>query len=254
MSTPLAISVSPACAFRLLGPFSLTRDGAAARPMWPKPTALLAMLLVADGPVPLDRIVAELWQGRAPSSAVANIRSYIRLLRRELGADAVRTMLGCYELVLRDARLDADTFRELLERADRTTAAEERAALLKEALDLWRGPALSGIPHGPVLESWVARMNGHRRRALLELAGLWLESGREARAQDLLRQHLLGQPTDETAYELLMRALHQAGDGSAALAVYQQANRHLVDRGLYPGPRLRGMQQAILSHRPLPAS
>ncbi|MDT0445076.1 AfsR/SARP family transcriptional regulator [Streptomyces johnsoniae] len=252
MSTPTALPGTRAHAFRLLGPFTFIREGALPRPMWPKPRALLALLLVAEGPVTLERIGAELWRGGPPDSAVANIRGYIGLLRREVGTAAVRTGLGAYELALPQARLDAEEFRALVDRAEVTACPRQRRELLEGALGLWRGPALSGIEHGPLLESWVERMNGHRRRALLQVAELCLEARQYARAQDVLRQHLVGSPTDEAAYQLLMRALHGAGDSSAALAVYQQANRRLVDHGLFPGPQLRGMQQAILSHLPLP--
>ncbi|RBM14932.1 AfsR/SARP family transcriptional regulator [Streptomyces sp. PT12] len=253
MSVSLTLSPAPATTFRLLGLFSFEREGGAPpRPMWPKPSALLALLLVADGPVTLERIAAELWGDRRPESAVANIRGYIGILRRGFGGGAVRTLPGSYELALPGALLDSDAFLDLLDRAEDAGSPGEREELLGRALALWHGPALAGLTHGPVLESWVERMNGHRRRATLQLAELSLAGGRYGRAQDLLRQHLVGHPTDESAYQLLMRALHEAGDSSAALVVYQRANRRLVDHGLLPGPRLRGTQQAILNHRPLP--
>ncbi|MDP4511022.1 AfsR/SARP family transcriptional regulator [Nonomuraea turcica] len=100
-----------------------------------------------------------------------------------------------------------------------------------------------------MLESWIARMHGHRRRAVLDLAEILIRIGKRTEAEDLLRQRLMERPEDETAYMLPMRALYLAGDGSTALAVYQQAYRRLATSGLRLGPQLRAAHYAILNHQ-----
>ncbi|MEV4016795.1 AfsR/SARP family transcriptional regulator [Nonomuraea angiospora] len=239
-------------AVRLLGRFTVTRDGVPLAAMWPKPSTLLALLLVSQGPLPHEHITAELWPSGGPASALANLRTYVTVLRRHLGGRAVRTWAGAYELALPGARLDETRFRALMACAEGAATAGEQAHALQQALALWRGPALGGIARGPALDSWAERVDGHRRRAVHRLAELWLRAGRHATAQDLLRTHLLASPTDETASRLLMWALYQAGDSEAALAEYRRAASLLMRGGLLPGPLLRGAQEAILNHR-LPA-
>ncbi|AKH84593.1 hypothetical protein AA958_23005 [Streptomyces sp. CNQ-509] len=239
---------------RLLGTFEVARDGSAPIRLWPKPRALLAQLLVADAPVPMRRIVAELWPREAPESATVNVRGYVHLIRRALGTDAVQTLHdGVYAVRLPGAQVDYRMFLDLLDRSRTTDVPPERIIHLKRALALCGGPVLSDVPHGPMLGNWVASVQDHRRRALLELAALLIHGGRCDDAQRLLRSHLLEQAADETAYMLLMQALYAAGDGGAALAVYRQAYRELARIGMLPGPRLSALQDAVLHHHPLPA-
>lgn len=239
---------------QLLGSFEVSGLGMAPIRMWPKPRTLLAQLLVADAPVPLRRILGELWPGGEPESAAANVRGYVHIIRQELGQGTVQTLHGgVYRLSLPEVRVDSRIFLRLLGRARTTADPRERTALLGQALALWEGPALSGVPQGPMLRNWVASMRGHRRRALLDLAELLVRGGQCGDAQYLLRQHLLEWPEDEAAYVLLMRALYAAGDGGGALTVYRQAYDELAETGLRPGPRLEAAQNAILHHQPLPA-
>jgi DNA-binding SARP family transcriptional activator len=239
---------------RILGGFEVSGLGRAPIRMWPKPRTLLAQLLVADGPVPMRRVLGELWPGGAPESAAANVRGYVHIIRRQLGQDTVQTLHGgVYRLSLPGVRMDSRIFLGLLGRSHTTADPRERTALLGQALALWEGPALSGVPQGPMLRNWVTSMQGHRRRALLDLAELLVRGGQCGDAQYLLRQHLLEWPEDEAAYVLLMRALYAAGDGGGALTVYRQAYDELAGAGLRPGPRLAAAQNAVLHHRPLPA-
>lgn len=239
---------------RLLGTFEVARDGGAPVRLWPKPRALLAQLLVADAPVPMRRIVAELWPGEAPESATVNVRGYVHLIRRALGPEVVQTLHdGVYAVRLPEARVDYRMFLDLLDRSRATDVPHERMILLKQALALCDGPVLSDVPHGPMLGNWVASVRDHRRRALLDLAELLIHGGRCDDAQRLLRGHLLEHAGDEAVYLLLMQALYTAGDGGAALAVYRQAYRELARIGMLPGPRLSALHNAVLNHHPLPA-
>jgi DNA-binding SARP family transcriptional activator len=239
---------------RLLGTFEVARDGSAPVRLWPKPRALLAQLLVADAPVPMRRIVAELWPREAPESATVNVRGYVHLIRRALGADVVQTWHdGVYGVRLPEAQVDHRMFLDLLDRSRAAGVPHERTVLLRRALALCDGPVLSNVPHGPMLGNWAASVRDRRRRALLDLAELLIHGGRCGDAQRLLRSHLLEQAGDETAYLLLMQALYAEGDGGGALDVYRQAYRELARIGMLPGPRLSAAQNAVLNHHPLPA-
>lgn len=66
-----------------------------------------------------------------------------------------------------------------------------------------------------------------------------------------LREQLVRWPVRERCWELLILALYRGGDPSAALVAYQQARAALSGQlGIEPGPRLQGLQRAVLNRDP----
>src|SRR5688572_20300798 len=135
--------------YRLLGSLEVL-DGAEPVPLGTaKQRALLTILLLrANHVVPTDVLVDQLWSGNEPASAVTTLHGYIAGLRRALGADAIRTASPGYVIQLDDGALDITTF-EALHAEGRAALADEdwdaAAAVLRRALDLWRGPALAEV-------------------------------------------------------------------------------------------------------------
>src|SRR4051812_23446813 len=133
--------------FKVLGPLEAD-DGTAALELGPpRQRALLARLLLDAGrAVPLDRLLDDLWGDDPPESAVKMVQIYVSQLRKVLGTEALRTQGRGYLLELGGAGLDLDRFEQLraegrdaLARHDPCAAAER----LRDALALWRGPALA---------------------------------------------------------------------------------------------------------------
>ena len=115
--------------------------------------------------------------------------------------------------------------------------------VLREALGLWRGPALADLPHKAAV---ATRLEDLRLDAVEDLvdAELSLPEGtsvaelRRLSAEHPLRERLRGQ---------LMRALHAAGRQAEALAEYEQVRRLLADElGADPSPELAAVHVAIL--------
>jgi hypothetical protein len=66
-----------------------------------------------------------------------------------------------YRLVIQPVELDIAVFEDLAERAGQALRggdASAAAKLISQALELWRGAPLTGLPIGPVLESEVDRL------------------------------------------------------------------------------------------------
>jgi DNA-binding SARP family transcriptional activator len=107
---------------------------------------VLAVLLLRRGEVvSRDRLIDELWGERAPASAVKTVQTYVSNLRKALGNGLLLTRGHGYVLQVVPGELDADRVealvrqgRDALETGDPRRASER----LREALALWRDPAL----------------------------------------------------------------------------------------------------------------
>ena len=68
--------------FRILGPLEVVDRGKPVPVGGPKPRALLAVLLLADGAVvSTDRLVTAVWGADPPRDAVGALRAYVSRLR-----------------------------------------------------------------------------------------------------------------------------------------------------------------------------
>src|SRR6476469_2339907 len=136
--------------FRLLGPLEVVGDGGPVRLGGPRQRATLAILLLsANRVVPVERLADELYAGRPPVTAVTQVQRQVSELRRALGAPgALETRAPGYVLRVEDGQLDLARFERLAAEAERARP-EEAAALLRAALDLWRGPPLADLAYEP---------------------------------------------------------------------------------------------------------
>ena len=196
-----------------------------------------------------DELIDAVWGDSPPASAGGSLHTYVSGLRRALGpaAELLATVPGGYQL--RVSTLDVTEFTRLRDVAGRRLQGGDRAgavAALDEALALWSGEPYTGVA-GPFVERERPRlaemrlaMLERRARTLLDLGG---SADLVAELHGLVREH----PLHEALYELLMRALAQAGRSAEALDVYQTARRTLIDElGVEPGPALRLVQRSIL--------
>jgi len=140
--------------FRVLG--SVT--AAPQTPTAPKVRSVLAVLLTrTNQPVSALTLTDELWGDTPPRTAVSALQVYISQLRRVLKEDGRRllsTDLSGYRLHIAPDDLDLTVFEALSHEGCRAVERGEYgfgAEVLRSALDLWCGPALSGVGHGPVL-------------------------------------------------------------------------------------------------------
>jgi DNA-binding SARP family transcriptional activator len=251
--------------FRVLGPLEVSRRGRSLSIGAGKPGALLALLLVhANEVVSTDRLIDGLWGERPPKSAAKLLQGYVSHLRRSLadgpgdehhaGEGVLLTRPSGYVLRLEPGQLDAERFRTLLEKA-RTALARGAAGaaslILREALDLWRGPPLADFAYEPFAQEEIARLEELRLMALEERIEAYLALGRQAELVGELEALIGRHPLRERLRAQLMLALYRCDRQSEALQAYKEARQLLVaELGLEPGRRLRELEQAILRQDP----
>jgi hypothetical protein len=167
-------------------------------------------------------------------------------LRKLLGADALETRPPGYVLRVDPECLDLARFERLVADA-RTAKPEERPALLREALGLWRGAPLADLAFEPFAQGEIRRLEELRLEALEARIDADLELGGGAELTGELEALVVQHPLRERLRGQLMLALYRAGRQADALQAYHDARRVLGDElGISPGPALRDVYTAIL--------
>ena len=242
-------------AYHVLGPLSVRSEGIDRTPRGPKIGKVLAMLVLRPNvAVGMDTMIEELWEDRPPRSAVTTVRTHVYHLRRALGPalqdGALVTEPTGYRLALDAERIDAAIFARAADRGRDLQAAgatEEASAVLREALALWRGPALANLDPGPVLAAHVHHLE-ELRLAVLEMR---IEAdaalGRHRQLVPEMRGLVAAHPLHEWFHARLIEALHRAGRRSEALRAYQDL-RALLRRelGVEPCGDLQRLQREVL--------
>jgi predicted ATPase/DNA-binding SARP family transcriptional activator len=227
--------------FRILGPLEVRRDGDLVDLGGPRQRALLAVLITRPNEsVGADALMQALWGDDAPPTAAKALQVAVSRLRRSLGpaGERLQTAGGGYRLVVEPGELDAARFEEL------------RATSPREALALWRGPALADLRYEPALQPDVRRLEELRGAAIEDRLEAELALGDHARLAGELEALVAEQPLRERLRAQQMLALYRAGRQADALAAFQDARAALDELGLAPGPELRNLEQAILTHDP----
>jgi DNA-binding SARP family transcriptional activator/streptogramin lyase len=250
--------------FHLLGRLEAYSDGVEVDLGPRKQRAVLALLLLnANRVVSTERLIDDLWGDFPPSTARAALQVYVAGLRKALGTDGatLRTRAPGYVLEVEEGALDLDRFAQLCAEAHESPDPVRRAALLHEALELWRDEPLPELRAEPFSSAAVAQLEQLRLRALEERIDADLALGRDATLVTELEALVAEHPYREGLRAQLMLTLYRSGRQAGALDVYQAGRRALQDDlGLEPGKELRDLEAAILRQdealsfaRPVPA-
>lgn len=247
--------------FRILGMFEVAHGDVIVTPSAPKLRRVLALLAVhANTLVHTWQLMDELWDDRPPASSSTTLQTYIYQLRKLLGLaelghqTALHTRPSGYLLSMPPQALDLRRFEDLAGQGAeemRRGCVDAAADTLRAALDLWRGPALSDIDAGPVLQADVVHLDELRNSTLELRLDADLQLGRCQQLVGELTWQTALNPTHEGLHGRLMLALYRCGRRSEALQVFQRIRRVLSDDlGLEPGPDLQRMHRAILASDP----
>jgi DNA-binding SARP family transcriptional activator len=233
--------------FRILGPLEVLDEGAPVPLGGRNQRALLTVLLLrANQPVSTERLVDELWGEHPPRTATTSLQNSISQLRKLLGPGLLQTRPSGYVLELQPAQLDLACFEQLVREA-RTAEPEARARLLREALALWRGPALADSELEDFAQGEIHRLEDFRLGVLEERIAADLELEADAELAAELELLVSRHPLRERLRSQLMLTLYRAGRQADALAAYHDARRALVDElGIEPGPELQTLYGSIL--------
>ena len=241
--------------YRLLGPIEASAGGRVLDIVGQKQRVLLAVLLMsANQPVSRDVLVDRLWGDRPPDGARHTLEVHISRLRKALepaaGGPVVLTRPAAYVLQSAGERIDVRCF-ERLAREGRRALAEgapgRAAAVLGEALALWRGAPLADVSDEPFAQAEIARLEELRAAVLEDRVEADLALGRHGDVVGELEALASAHPLRERLYQQLMIALYRCGRQAEALAVYHSARTTLVEElGIEPGPGLKRVERAIL--------
>ncbi|WP_415957357.1 BTAD domain-containing putative transcriptional regulator [Streptomyces sp. 021-4] len=248
--------------FGVLGPLAVwDGEGREVRVPEAKVRALLADLLAHDGgPVSTDRLIHDLWGDAPPGRPTGALQAKASQLRRAIGRDRVVRQPPGYRLRFDDGgesggetgdEVDAVRFRALVTRARPVQDPRARAALLTEALELWRGPAYADFADAPFVRAAAQRLAEQRLSVLEEQAQARLEAGDHALLAGELADLVALHPLRERLVGVRMRALYATGRQSEALASYEDLRARLArELGVDPSPELAALHGAVLRQEP----
>ncbi|MEV5655654.1 BTAD domain-containing putative transcriptional regulator [Streptomyces sp. NPDC052291] len=241
--------------FGILGPLEVSGGAPAAA----KLRGVLGTLLVrANEVVSVDALIDELWPESPPRTAATTLQVYVSHLRKALRTagphhegETLLTRRPGYLARVTPDELDSTAFLGLARRGHQALNDGDFAAaadLQRRALALWRGPLLSDIPHGPLLEGAAVRMGEARTTALDERVRAELHLGMHRELVPELHELAAEFPLREEFHAHLMVSLYRCGRQAEALRVFTRLRHTLVDElGIEPGPRSRRLQQLILA-------
>ena len=243
---------------RLLGPVELVHDGRSLDVGGPRQRVVLAMLgLNINRTTSTEQLIDAVWGDRPPTTARGQIQVAISTLRKQFAqagrAHAITTRAPGYALELDTGSVDSLEFDRLATAAREDARAgriQKAAATLRTALELWRGPALDGVPSDATQRA-AAHLNDRRLAVLEERIRLDLMLARHEEVCAELTALIGRHPLRERLYELLMLALYRSGRQVEALEAFQRARRALIEEmGIEPGQELRDLEQAVLQQSP----
>ncbi|MGX1806809.1 BTAD domain-containing putative transcriptional regulator [Nocardia sp. NPDC055321] len=249
----------------VLGPLHISIDGKRVPPGAPMQCAVLGRLVAAGGRVvPTDRLIDDLWGGDPPTKAVAALQVYIHNLRRVFEPDRPRRARSRvivseshgYALNLEPEQVDAWHFEQLLhghETAMRDPAVRpeplEQLRVLDAALACWHGSAFESFAGTSWAAQEIARLAALRLTASELRAQAALETNRPADVVLALRPIFEEHPGREECARLLALAQYRLGQSLDALATVRRSREFLtLEFGVDPGPGLRDLETAILTH------
>ncbi|WP_432994625.1 BTAD domain-containing putative transcriptional regulator [Dactylosporangium sp. CA-233914] len=248
--------------FRVLGPVQAFAAGDPVDLGDRKQRLILAVLLLeANQLVPVGRLMHLLWQDRPPATARRIVQTHISRLRSILherhstAGDLRLTRCGeGYLLTCDPQRVDVHRFRAEVERARHSGEDAERVGILRDALALWRGPALADVADDEIREELCGGLDESRLAALEERLDAELRLGHQDRLIDDLTELSTRYPHRQRLVGQLMLALHQAGRTADALRLYAGYRVRLAEElGLEPSPGLQRLHVSILRADPATA-
>ncbi|MEF3115267.1 AfsR/SARP family transcriptional regulator [Streptomyces chrestomyceticus] len=210
--------------------------------------ALLTALALRPGrALAADLLIADVWGPEPPADATGALQALVARLRRSVGRDAIDSVHGGYRLCADPSDVDLHRFEELAAEGAQALADADpvkAAALLDDALALWRGPALADLPEaaGEAARAERGHLDARRTRLAAEVA-----LGRPGQALPGLAALCADHPLDEPLQALRLRALRAAGRTAEALDAYASVRAAIVDRlGVEPGLELRDLHGELL--------
>jgi DNA-binding SARP family transcriptional activator len=244
--------------FRILGPLEIAVGSERLELGGTRQQIVVATLLLsANRVVTTDRLLGAIYGEDLPPTSRSQAQISISSLRRlfaSYGRDAlISTHAHGYVIQVDSGRLDSQQFDELVaaaRKARNSNHLDQAVACYRDALRLWRGPALDGMD-SQLVRMAANRLDEQRIATNEDRTDLELELGRHHELVGELAELVEEFPLREQLRGQLMLALYRCDRTAEALQVYRQARRTMVDElGIEPSERLQHLEHAILTSDP----
>ena len=217
---------------------------------------LLILLALDTGRVvPSYSLIERLWEDEPPANSRNALQSLVSRLRTSLrqaglGDDVIESHPAGYRLTIPRHEVDVMAFEALARQGHEALASGDSVVargVLREALTIWRGPALADASAASFAPGPAARLEELRTRTALDLIEADLASGESDGLIGELRAMIAAEPVAERPRGLLMRALYAAGRQAEALAEYADTREQLASElGVDPSPQLEQLYLGVL--------
>jgi ABC-type branched-subunit amino acid transport system substrate-binding protein/DNA-binding SARP family transcriptional activator len=213
---------------------------------------LATLVLEANRVVPTTRLIDRVWGDEPPDAVRGTLFAHISRLRKLLGPGRIQARPPGYILLAERDEVDLLRFLDLVDGARRHGDDRQAvAALLTEALDLWRGSPLSDLSEFPTLQPAITHLEELRVGALEDRLAAELDLGRHRESVPLLEALTSEHPLRERLWSQLMLALYRSGRQGEALNAYLRARRiYAEELGIEPSPELRRLHEQVLNQDP----
>jgi predicted ATPase/DNA-binding SARP family transcriptional activator len=248
-----------------LGPLEAwDADGRAAHLTPGQQRVLVAFLESGNEPVSSDALRDRLWPAAEPQRSAALLHTYVSTLRKLFadpgaagtGGPVLQRLDPGYILRIERSQFDRYRFEHLRAAARRATARgldEWAETCLVDALRLWRGEALFGVPDIDFADAFVHQLQATRLSATTQRFEVGLELGRHRDLIPAISLWTEREPLNEQLARQLMVALARSERQAEALRAYDRCRRALAEAGLLPSTTLARAETDILSRRLGPA-
>lgn len=247
---------------RSLGPLEVVAGALPVTVGARQPRIILECLaLRANSVVTSDFLAEVVWGDKPPAKPGPQLQVYIANLRRMLEPDRPKSVPsrlasqpGGYVLTVTEDELDFLRFHEQVASSGMAVQAgdlAEGAAYLRQALELFRGPAFPDLADLEMLRPELDKLEENRMDVYQDLMDVELALGRHGplvgELQSLVAQH----PYRERLWASLVLALYRSDRQAEALAACRRA-RHVFmeEMGIDPGPGLRQLERSVLHQDP----
>ena len=222
-----------------------------------KADALLVYLVSQKRPFPREVLADLLWDDRPQDQALANLRSLLSGLKKQLKPFLIITRYTIGFNHDSDYWLDTEEFTELLKIEDQRLKLDTQSSIfnlqsLQTAADLYRGDFLDGfnLRDARAFEEWSSlereRLRHMAENALQKLARTHLEQGNYANGNQVADQLLKLNNLSERANRYKMLLLARSGQRNAALKQYESYCQLLDEElGVIPAAETTAVYERI---------
>jgi LuxR family transcriptional regulator, maltose regulon positive regulatory protein len=193
-----------------------------------------------------EDVTTAIWPDLSPERATSNFHINLYRIRRAIDPGIITLEQGRYKINPSfDVWCDATALEQSAKRTQGKFSAAGAAAGLEKAADLYCGPFLS-----EVYSEWAEekRKSIHETylKILRQLARLYTENGRHARAVEILEKYIKAEPYQDDAYcQLIEQHLLLRDEASASRVYHRYCETVTRETGSHLSPRMATLHKRL---------